>query len=97
VDLRIFTEPQQGASYDQILAVAKATEDGGFDAFFRSDHYLHMGDVSGLPDSLVIVVGQPLLVVRQRQEAVLSLLKRARCFGAATGRGTSHYCPVIIR
>ena len=40
MDLRIFTEPQQGASYDQLLAVAKATEDGGFDAFFRSDHYL---------------------------------------------------------
>ena len=51
VDLRIFTEPQQGATYDQILAVAKAAEDGGFDAFFRSDHYLHMGDVSGLPGS----------------------------------------------
>jgi F420-dependent oxidoreductase-like protein len=51
VDLRIFTEPQQGASYDQLLAMAKATEDGGFDAFFRSDHYLHMGDGSGLPGS----------------------------------------------
>jgi len=49
VDLRIFTEPQQGASYDQLLAVAKATEDGGFDAFFRSDHYLAMGDGDGLP------------------------------------------------
>jgi F420-dependent oxidoreductase-like protein len=51
VDLRIFTEPQQGASYDQLLAMAKATEDGGFDAFFRSDHYLHMGDGHGLPGS----------------------------------------------
>jgi F420-dependent oxidoreductase-like protein len=51
VDLRIFTEPQQGASYDQLLAVAKATEDGGFDAFFRSDHYLVMGDGDGLPGS----------------------------------------------
>ena len=51
VDLRIFTEPQQGASYDQILAMAKATEDGGFDAFFRSDHYLYMGDGTGLPGS----------------------------------------------
>jgi F420-dependent oxidoreductase-like protein len=49
VDLRIFTEPQQGASYDQLLAVATATEDGGFDAFFRSDHYLVMGDGDGLP------------------------------------------------
>jgi F420-dependent oxidoreductase-like protein len=49
MDLRIFTEPQQGASYDDLLAVARATEAAGFDAFFRSDHYLKMGDVSGLP------------------------------------------------
>jgi F420-dependent oxidoreductase-like protein len=47
--LRIFTEPQQGANYDTLLRVAKATEEYGFDAFFRSDHYLKMGDVSGLP------------------------------------------------
>ncbi|MGH3274135.1 MAG: LLM class F420-dependent oxidoreductase [Streptosporangiaceae bacterium] len=47
--LRIFTEPQQGADYDTQLRVARATEDLGFDAFFRSDHYLKMGDVSGLP------------------------------------------------
>jgi F420-dependent oxidoreductase-like protein len=47
--LRIFTEPQQGADYDTLLRVARATEDLGFDAFFRSDHYLKMGDVSGLP------------------------------------------------
>jgi F420-dependent oxidoreductase-like protein len=51
VDLRIFTEPQQGATYDQLLTMAKAAEDGGFDAFFRSDHYLHMGEGSGLPGS----------------------------------------------
>jgi F420-dependent oxidoreductase-like protein len=49
MDLRIFTEPQQGASYDDLLRVAKATEDAGYDAFFRSDHYLKMGDVSGEP------------------------------------------------
>ncbi|ARX87095.1 LLM class F420-dependent oxidoreductase [Streptomyces alboflavus] len=49
MDLRIFTEPQQGATYDTLLAVAKATEDLGFDAFFRSDHYLRMGSVDGLP------------------------------------------------
>src|SRR6202041_3226522 len=47
--LRIFTEPQQGASYGTLLRVARAAEDLGFDAFFRSDHYLSMGDVSGLP------------------------------------------------
>ena len=49
MDLRIFTEPQQGASYDDLLRVAKATEELGFDAFFRSDHYLSMGSASGLP------------------------------------------------
>jgi F420-dependent oxidoreductase-like protein len=47
--LRIFTEPQQGADYETLLRVARATEGLGFDAFFRSDHYLKMGNVSGLP------------------------------------------------
>lgn len=47
--LRIFTEPQQGASYADQLAVARAAEACGFDAFFRSDHYLRMGDGSPLP------------------------------------------------
>jgi F420-dependent oxidoreductase-like protein len=48
-DLRIFTEPQQGASYDDLLAVAQRAEDLGFDAFFRSDHFSPMGDRDGLP------------------------------------------------
>jgi F420-dependent oxidoreductase-like protein len=38
--LRILLEPHHGASYAQILALARAAQDGGFDAFFRSDHYL---------------------------------------------------------
>ena len=60
MELRIFTEPQQGASYDDLLRVAKATEDAGFGAFFRSDHYLKMGSVSGLPgptDAWVTLAG----------------------------------------
>ncbi len=48
MDLRIFTEPQQGATYDDLLAVARCAEDAGYDAFFRSDHYLAMGG-DGLP------------------------------------------------
>src|SRR5215203_4584152 len=48
-DLRIFTEPQQGATYDSLLAVAQRAERLGFGAFFRSDHYLAMGGSSGLP------------------------------------------------
>ncbi|WP_328395473.1 LLM class F420-dependent oxidoreductase [Nocardia sp. NBC_00416] len=49
MELRIFTEPQQGADYPTLLQVARAAEDLGFGAFFRSDHYLHMGSVDGLP------------------------------------------------
>ena len=39
----LFTEPQLGASYDDQLAAARRAEDLGFDAFFRSDHFLTMG------------------------------------------------------
>ena len=48
-DLFIFTEPQQGASYDTLLALAQRAEALGFGGFFRSDHYLVMGGRSGLP------------------------------------------------
>jgi F420-dependent oxidoreductase-like protein len=47
MDLRIFTEPQQGATYDDLLAVARTAEDLGFSGFFRSDHFLHMGGDGG--------------------------------------------------
>jgi F420-dependent oxidoreductase-like protein len=57
--VRIFVEPQQGADYAQLLTVAKEAEALGFDAFFRSDHYLTMsGD--GLPgptDAWVTLAG----------------------------------------
>lgn len=49
MELRIFTEPQQGASYDDLLRVARTAEDAGYGAFFRSDHYLQMGSGDGLP------------------------------------------------
>src|SRR5437899_5501563 len=49
MDFRVFTEPQQGATYDDQLAVARKTEECGYDAFFRSDHYLVMGGGDGLP------------------------------------------------
>jgi F420-dependent oxidoreductase-like protein len=60
VQLRIFTEPQQGASYDDLLAVARTAERLGFDGFFRSDHYLVMGGGDGLPgptDAWVTLAG----------------------------------------
>lgn len=49
MDLCIFTEPQQGASYDDLLTVARAAEDAGYLAFFRSDHLLAMGAGDGRP------------------------------------------------
>ncbi len=58
-DFRVFVEPQQGATYADQLAVARAAEDCAFSAFFRSDHYVAMsGD--GLPgptDSWVTLAG----------------------------------------
>lgn len=59
MDLRIFVEPQQGATYEQQLAVARLAEELGFDGFFRSDHYLTMGG-DGLPgptDAWVTLAG----------------------------------------
>jgi len=58
--LRIFTEPQQGASYDQQLSMARVAEDEGFDAFFRSDHLMNFGPGDGLPgptDAWVTLAG----------------------------------------
>lgn len=49
MELRVFTEPQQGATYEQLLSVAREAERLGYGAFFRSDHYLPMGGADGLP------------------------------------------------
>jgi F420-dependent oxidoreductase-like protein len=75
MQLRIFTEPQQGAEYGRLLAVARATEELGFDAFFRSDHYLKMGDGSGLPgptDSWVTLAGLARETARIRLGTLMS-------------------------
>jgi F420-dependent oxidoreductase-like protein len=79
MDLRVFTEPQQGASYDTLLTVAKATEDLGFDAFFRSDHYLPMGSADGLPgptDAWITLAG----LARETKRIRLGTLMTAGTF-----------------
>lgn len=79
MDLRIFTEPQQGADYETLLTVAKATEDLGFDAFFRSDHYLRMGSVDGLPgptDAWITLAG----LARETRRIRLGTLMTAGTF-----------------
>jgi alkanesulfonate monooxygenase len=78
MDLRIFTEPQFGASYDDLLAVAQAAERYGFDAFFRSDHFLTMGG-SGLPgptDSWVTLAG----IARETERIRLGTLVTSATF-----------------
>lgn len=60
MDIRIFTEPQQGMTYDDQLRAARTAEDAGFGAYFRSDHYLAMGEGDGLPgptDAWVTLAG----------------------------------------
>lgn len=79
MELRVFTEPQQGADYETLLAVAKATEEMGFDAFFRSDHYLAMGDSDGLPgptDAWVTLAG----LARETRRIRLGTLMTAATF-----------------
>jgi F420-dependent oxidoreductase-like protein len=58
--LCVFTEPQQGATYDDQLRVARHAEECGFEGFFRSDHYLAIGESGGPPgptDSWVTLAG----------------------------------------
>jgi len=78
VQLRIMTEPQMGAAYDDLLAVARRTEETGFDAFFRSDHYLTMGG-DGLPgptDAWITLAG----LARETSRIRLGTLMTAATF-----------------
>ncbi len=79
MELRIFTEPQQGATYDDLLAVARHAEELEFGAFFRSDHVEKMGDVTGLPgpsDAWITLAG----LARDTQTIRLGTLVTAATF-----------------
>lgn len=76
--LRIFIEPQQGATYDQQVRIAQAVEANGFDALFRSDHFLTMGG-DGLPgptDAWVTLGG----LARETQRIRLGTLVTSNTF-----------------
>jgi F420-dependent oxidoreductase-like protein len=45
----LMTEPQQGLSYDEILAMTRTAEAAGLEAFFRSDHYASFPGGGGKP------------------------------------------------
>jgi F420-dependent oxidoreductase-like protein len=82
--LRVFTEPQQGATYADLLAVARAAEDGGFDGFFRSDHYLadskfptaRPGGLPGPSDAWITLAG----LARETSRIRLGTLMTAATF-----------------
>jgi F420-dependent oxidoreductase-like protein len=60
MELRVLTEPQQGATYDQQLAVAQLAEECGFTGYFRTDHLQREGNADGLPgptDAWVTLAG----------------------------------------
>jgi F420-dependent oxidoreductase-like protein len=42
--LRLMVEPHTGATYGQLRRLARAAEDAGYDAFFRSDHLHFPGE-----------------------------------------------------
>ena len=59
MQLHVFSEAQEGATYEDLLRVARAAESLGFAGFFRSDHYLGiMGDGRpGPTDAWVTLAG----------------------------------------
>jgi F420-dependent oxidoreductase-like protein len=79
MDLRIFTEPQQGATYAELLAVAQRAEALGFEGFFRSDHYLSMGEGEprpGLTDAWTTLAG----IARETSTITLGTLVSSATF-----------------
>jgi alkanesulfonate monooxygenase SsuD/methylene tetrahydromethanopterin reductase-like flavin-dependent oxidoreductase (luciferase family) len=75
---RVFVEPQNGSTYEQQLKVAQTAEASGFDAFFRSDHYLTMtGDgMPGPTDSWVTLAG----IARETERIRLGTLLTSATF-----------------
>ena len=72
--LVIFTEPQQGASYDDLRRVAQAAEASGYDGFFRSDHFVTMGGDGqpGPTDAWLTLAGLALQTSRIRLGTLVS-------------------------
>jgi F420-dependent oxidoreductase-like protein len=59
VELHVFSEAQEGATYNDLLRVAQAAESLGFAGFFRSDHYLGImgGGLPGPTDAWITLAG----------------------------------------
>jgi F420-dependent oxidoreductase-like protein len=59
VRFALMTEPQQGLSYDDHVAIVRRAEAAGFETFFRSDHYQSFPGPSGEPttDAWAVLAG----------------------------------------
>jgi F420-dependent oxidoreductase-like protein len=72
----VFVEPQDGASWPELLAFAQASERLGFDGFFRSDHYLTPnGVLRGTPavsDAWTTLAGLAVATARIRLGTLVS-------------------------
>jgi len=78
MQLGVMIAPQQGASYDDQLRAARATEAAGFSDFVRSDHYLAFDSV-GLPgptDSWITLAG----LARETERVRLGTMVSAATF-----------------
>jgi F420-dependent oxidoreductase-like protein len=78
VHIGVMVAPQQGASYDDQLRAARATEAAGFSDFVRSDHYLAF-DSTGLPgptDSWITLAG----LARETERVRLGTMVSAATF-----------------
>lgn len=49
MELRLFTEPYHGATYDELARAARHAEECGFEGFFVADHYHPMHYTDALP------------------------------------------------
>lgn len=95
MDLRIFIEPQLGASYETQLALARRAEDLGFDAFFRSDHFLRSGAGDPLPgptDSWITLAG----LARETSRIRLGTLVTSATFRLPGMLAVQDPLPIII-
>jgi F420-dependent oxidoreductase-like protein len=70
--LEVFTEPEQGSTYESLRAFARRAEDLGFDGFFCADHYGTSGRLPGPVDAWTTLAGLACETTRVRLGTLVS-------------------------
>lgn len=70
MELGLFTEPQMGGTYEDLLRLARWAEAKGLDVFARSDHYLNMDESAAATDAMATLAG----LARDTQRIQLAVL-----------------------